>query len=117
MKRVLVAVDDSDASRRAATFVNYFFAGMDVDILAVNVAPAWAPWIPPGAIWGALYAWPEEYWAEEAALVLEQERETEKSSVQTVVTSGLQGAKPIAEVGDPALAIQRAADEQDVDLI
>ena len=49
---------------------------------------------------GALYAWPEEYWAEEAALVLEQERETEKSSVQTVVTSGLQGAKPIAEVGD-----------------
>jgi hypothetical protein len=55
MKRVLVAVDDSDASRRAATFVNYFFDGMDVEILAVNVAPAAAPWIPAGVIWGALY--------------------------------------------------------------
>jgi nucleotide-binding universal stress UspA family protein len=117
VKRVLVAVDDSDASHRAATFVNYFFDGMDVEILAVNVAPAAAPWIPSGVFWGALYAWPYDYWAVQPELLVDAEREAEKKSEQTVLNSGLQEAKPIVEVGDPVMAIQRAADERNVDLI
>ena len=114
MKRVLVAVDDSDASHRAATFVNYFFDGMDVEIWAVNVAPAAAPRIPAGVIWGGLYAWPYDVRPE---LLVEAEREAEKKSERTVLDSGLQEAKPIIAVGDPVVAIQRAADERNVDLI
>jgi nucleotide-binding universal stress UspA family protein len=116
VKRVLVAVDDSDASHRAATFVNYFFDGMDVEILAVNVAPAEVPWIPAGVIWGALYAWPYDNWAVQPEIV-EAEQEARKKSEQAVLNSGLQEAKPIVEIGDPVVAIQRAADEQNVDLI
>jgi nucleotide-binding universal stress UspA family protein len=36
--RILVAVDKTDGSRRAAEFVDRFFSGMDVAITAVNVA-------------------------------------------------------------------------------
>lgn len=38
MRRILVAIDDSEASVRAADFVHRFFADMPVEILAVNVA-------------------------------------------------------------------------------
>jgi nucleotide-binding universal stress UspA family protein len=117
MKRILVAVDDSDASRRVATFVNYFFGGSDVEILALNVAPAWAPWIPPGAIWGALYSWPAAYWNNEAGIALEEQREAESKSERIVVNSGIEEAKPVVEAGDPVVAIRRSADEQNVDMI
>ena len=89
MKRVLVAVDDSDASHRAATFVNYFFDGMDVEIWAVNVATAAAPRIPPGVICGGLYAWPYDVRPE---VLVEAEREAEKKSERTVLDSGPQEA-------------------------
>ena len=117
MKRVLVAVEESDASRRAASFVNYFFDGMDVEILAVNVAPSPAPWIPADVGWGGLYAWPYAYWAAEAGVLAEAEREVARESQRTVLDSGIQEAEPIVEIGDPAVAIQRAADERDVDVI
>ena len=65
-------------------------------------------------IWGGLYAWPYDVRPE---LLVEAEREAEKKSERTVLDSGLQEAKPIIAVGDPVVAIQRAADERNVDLI
>jgi nucleotide-binding universal stress UspA family protein len=55
--RILVAVDKTDGSRRAAEFVDRFFSGMDVAITAVNVArtPVDAlPAVPFGGVfpWG-----------------------------------------------------------------
>ena len=38
MRRILVAVDESPALGRAATFVNAFFKADDVSVVAVNVA-------------------------------------------------------------------------------
>jgi hypothetical protein len=46
-RRILVALDDADGSRRAAAFVNDFFAHLDdVEVLALNVAPLPIPWFP-----------------------------------------------------------------------
>lgn len=56
MRRILVAVDESDASRRAAAFVNGFFKGDDVSIVAVNVAKVPVEWLP--APYGGTFVWP-----------------------------------------------------------
>jgi hypothetical protein len=58
MRRILVAVDETPASRRAAAFVDGFFTGDDVSIVAVNVARVPVEWMPP-APYGGVYAWPE----------------------------------------------------------
>src|ERR687891_239034 len=60
MKRVLVAVDETEASRRAAEFVDRFFAGMDVSITAVNVARQPVEWLP-ATPYGGVFAWPWPY--------------------------------------------------------
>jgi len=56
MRRILVAVDESAASRRAATFVEGFFKADDVSITAVNVARVPVEWMP--APYGGIFPWP-----------------------------------------------------------
>jgi nucleotide-binding universal stress UspA family protein len=58
MKHILVAVDESEASRRAALFVDGFFRGQDVSIVAVNVARSPVGWMPP-APYGGVAPWPD----------------------------------------------------------
>ena len=119
MKRVLVAVEESDASRRVAAFVNYFFDGMDVEILAINVAPTAAPWIPAAMGWGGLYEWPYSYWIDPTKPdpLDEAEREAKRKSEQTVKASGIHETETVTKIGDPVVAIRRAATERDVDVI
>ena len=40
MKRILVALDDTEASRRVAQFVNELFVGDGYEIIGLNVSPA-----------------------------------------------------------------------------
>jgi nucleotide-binding universal stress UspA family protein len=119
MPRVLVAVDRTEGSRRAADFVDRFFVGMDVAITAVNVAryPSDAvPLVPFGGVfpWGP--AGPEmaagDRAAWEEAVVREQ---------QAGEAVALAQAPADAEVevvfGEVVEAILRAAEDDGADLI
>lgn len=56
MPRILVAVDRTEGSRRAAAFVYRFFAAMDVAITAVNVARDPLDTMPP-LPFGGVFPW------------------------------------------------------------
>jgi nucleotide-binding universal stress UspA family protein len=114
MRRILVAVDESDASKRAATFVDGFFRRDEVTLTAVNVARVPIEWMPPTP-WGAVYAWPYDE-AESGRLedaLARQQREGE------VVAAAQAPHDADVEVvfGETVDAILTAADDQDADLI
>ncbi|MCU0273697.1 MAG: universal stress protein [Acidimicrobiales bacterium] len=123
MRTVLVALDETDVSEHVARFVNRFFDPDDTRILALNVATARVPWIP-AVPWGGMWGWgyPDPGFATgyrtygdeaiEDALAAEEHEAT-----RTVVESGIEGAEAIAARGDPVTAINRAAEQHDVDLI
>ena len=110
---------ESCASRRVAAFVNYFFDGTDVEILAINVAPTAARWIPAAMGWGGLYEWPYSYWTDPTKPdpLDEAEREAKMKSQEMVKASGIHESETVTKIGDPVVAIQRAANERDVDVI
>ena len=123
MTRVLVAVDDSEGSVRAAEAAHRLF-GDDAEYLAVNVTNvvdlASIPWY--GAGWGAPYAapygavWPYRGAAVEAGTA-DSEEVARAHAREVADESGLTGAIAVGEEGDPALAIVRAAEERNVDVI
>jgi nucleotide-binding universal stress UspA family protein len=117
-KKVLVALDEGEPSHRAADFVNRFFSGADVEVLAINVARAPTPFFPPTVGYGVMYPWGYEVplagEPEERTQVLEARQHVAASLASE---TGLGDAEPIGGVGDPAEAIRQAADEHDVDLI
>ena len=105
--KVLLAVDDSDASQDAVAFAKRLLSD-DSEAIVVNVArSAWSPypWADPLA-----FAWepitPIAGRSEEAALAIAKDAAEELDDAETVVSHG-----------DPGAAICRVADEQDVDLI
>lgn len=119
-RRILVALDETDASRRTAEFVNRFFEDTGTEILAINVAGRPAPWIPVSSGFGGVWGWgwyppypqsPDDPEVEQAA------EEAEERAERTILDSGIEDAEPVVEFGDAATAIARAAEEHDVDLI
>jgi nucleotide-binding universal stress UspA family protein len=124
MKRVVVAVDDSDASDRVVDFVNGFFSGMDVEVIGVNVGILPRAYVPSAVPWGGVYAWgypPVDGYSpvngpDAAYTEVDQDR-AKSSAEETVVSSGLEDADVAVELGDPADAIQRVATERLADLI
>jgi nucleotide-binding universal stress UspA family protein len=116
MRRVLVALDDTEASERAAHFVNEFFDGLDVEVLGISVAEVPRTWIPESVGFGAVYPWgfaggvpPEALTAGLAA--------AEDHAEQTLRRTELEADERIVERGDPVEAINAAAEAQDVDLV
>jgi nucleotide-binding universal stress UspA family protein len=121
-KRVLVAVDETDDAKRVADFVNRFFSDMDVEILAVNVARSAATWIPPTIGWAGVYGWGYTAVYPDPALLDadaadDAEKEALRAAERVVRESKLEEDEIIAERGDVAATILRAASEHDVDLI
>ena len=124
MTRVLVAVDDSESSVKAAETAHRLF-GDDAEYLAVNctniVDLATVPWY--GAGWGSPYAAPYgAVWAyrsdvEVADGIVGGEHTAEDHARSVVEASGIDDAKAIGEEGDPADAVLRAAEEHQVDVI
>jgi nucleotide-binding universal stress UspA family protein len=128
MTRVLVAVDESEGSVRAAETAHRLF-GDDAEYLAVNVTnvvdPSTIPWY--GAGWGAPYAAPYgAVWAYRADVPLDAREGTdategediaESHARQLAEQSGLPDAEAVGEEGDPAAAVLRAAEEHHVDVI
>lgn len=125
MIRVLVAVDETEGSVRAAEAAHRLF-GDDAEYLAVNVTNlvdmAAIPWY--GAGWGAPYSAPYgAVWAyrTDVTPVTGEEvtgEEVAKTHAQEVAEqSGLADAEAVGEEGDPAAAVLRAAQQRNVDVI
>jgi nucleotide-binding universal stress UspA family protein len=125
MTRVLVAVDDTEGSVRAAEAAHRLF-GEAADYLAVNVTNvldmAAVPWYTAG--WGAPYAAPYgAVWAYRSDVtidpdgVADSEQVAENQAREVADQSGLTDAHALGEAGDPAEAVLHAADEHHVDVI
>ncbi len=120
-RRILVALDDSVSSQRAAVFVRDFFApATDIEVLGVNVAQLPRPWIAPGLGYGVVMApfvtgSPPEPGSHLGA---EQLGETARAQAAELLEANeLADAQSIGAVGDPVVAIVNAAREYDADLI
>ncbi len=120
-RRILVALDDSRSSQRAAAFVSEFFApATDIEVLGVNVAELPQPWIAPGLGYGVVMppfaagSMPA-VGREHGAQRIEEEAEDQAS--QMLEANDLSSAQSLGAVGDPVAAIVAAAREHDVDLI
>jgi len=116
-RKVLVAVDDSEASTRVAEFVNRFFGGLDVEIIAINVGPVARAAVPYGTAFpglelgGGLVGPPTMVGSEGATASRLQDSE------DIIDRSPLHEDERVVEVGDPVEVIERAAEELDVDLV
>ncbi len=118
MRKVLVAVDDSETSRELARFVHDFFGDESVEILGVNVATRPPQWIAPGIGYGAVFpAFPMVTANGELSADVELRNDARDQAAQVLGESGLDTAAPIGAIGDPVVAIMAAAAEHDVDLI
>jgi nucleotide-binding universal stress UspA family protein len=114
VKRILLAVDDSAASKRAATFVESFFRGEDVAVTAVNVAHTPVPWMAP-VPFGAVYTWPYGPADEQALDAALAEEEAHATAV--AAASAPEDADVEVVFGETVEAILKAADDEDADLV
>lgn len=122
MSLVLVAIDETDASRRVAQFVNDFFDRSEVEVIGLNVGRGPAAWVPPMVGWGGAWSWsafPYAYTVEEQTRAHEQQAvATEEAAARALDESDLQSAETVVEHGgDPADVIIAVADERGADLI
>lgn len=109
-RKVLVAIDDSIASVRAAEFARELFAGQEVEVIAISVTPRPTPWIAGEVGFGATYPYL-------AVPLPELDEELEQRAEQTVEQRGASADVKLAEVGDPAEAIREAARAHRVSVI
>jgi len=125
MTRVLVAVDDTEGSVRAAEAAHRLF-GEGAEYLAVNVTNvvdmAAVPWYSTG--WGAPYAAPYgAVWTYRSDVNVDpaggadDEDVAENQAREVADQSGLNDAQALGDAGDPAEAVLRAADEHHVDVV
>jgi nucleotide-binding universal stress UspA family protein len=114
MKKILVAVDETEASRRAAAFVDEFFSSEDYSVSAVNVARQPTDWMPatmPAVPFGAVSPWP---YAPEMKEALARQ---EAAGEAIVNRQAPEGADTEVFFGDTVEAILAAADDVGADLI
>ena len=112
--RILVALDDTPASQRAAEFVNAFFASADVEVVALNVGAISIPWSPaavPGGV-AVPFAIVDPLVAGQSAHDRAEER-----ARQTVAATGIDSDRVAIAFGDADEVIEATAAEHDVDLV
>ncbi len=115
-RKVLVAVDDSEASTRVAEFVNRFFEGLDVEIIAINVGPAPIAPLPFAAGFTSF-----DMGGGIGPPTIATSQETTASRLQAaddiIDRSPLHEDERVVDMGHPVEVIERAAMELDVDLV
>lgn len=124
MTTVLIAIDESAASRHAAETAATCF-GPDATYLAIYVdeappIPAEARWAP-AMEWGGVYGYPGFHPYAFATDLDERDTpeaidEAEREASRLATGAGI-AAEPVGDVGDPVAAIVRAADEHHADVI
>lgn len=113
-RSALVAVDETEASARVVEFVNDFFAGLDVDIVGINVGREHAAWIPTGVDSGASFYWP---YVDPRIPSRDELEDSLRHAARTVEASGLLDDEVVAEIGDPVAQVRDVARRRHVDLI
>ena len=126
MTRVMIALDGTELDLEIAKTARKLF-GESADFWAVNVQDAlvadppvggWPVAFPVG--YGAAYPYhPADLYAVRPDARTSEEilEEVERRAHVTAERSGLEDAHVVAETGDPAEAISRAARDHDVDVI
>ncbi|MCC6434262.1 MAG: universal stress protein [Acidimicrobiales bacterium] len=106
--RVLLALDDSDASLRAAGVARRLF-GPDPEYLALQVGRV----IPTGMVADptGLYVLPAEYWDAEAVTPDPYVTQARAEA------AGVQDIEVVTDAGDPVQRICEVADEHEADVI
>jgi nucleotide-binding universal stress UspA family protein len=116
MQHILVAVDETEASRRAGEFVDRVFGGRDdVSIVAVNVARVPVDWMPP-APYGGIYAWPLTVGGERSSVDEAVAREEAKGRA-VATAQAPHDAEVEVVLGETVEAIERAAEDENADLV
>lgn len=124
MTRVLIAIDGTDLDHKIAETVHRLF-DRNADFWAVNVQDiadppvgGW-PMSVPVAYGGAYpYLLPDLYrLRQDSEMSPEVAEEAQRRADVVAHQSGLDDARVVAEIGDPAEAILRAAHKHDVDVI
>ena len=113
MTRILIALDESEESLRAARVATALFGFKDTEFLVINVTRLPVPWVA-GGIYGEVWAADPLLWGEQSAELEEEERAELQAEAHDV---GIDDAEILVEMGDPADAICKAADEHDVDVV
>jgi nucleotide-binding universal stress UspA family protein len=114
-RTVLVAVDDRPPSERVVSFVNFFFAGLEVQVIGLNVGSRRVAWMPQSAGLGGPFYWPlvnspPDPSGEDLDRAIDE-------AARTVEASGLEEDEVVAELGDPVTQICDTAIERAADLI
>ena len=100
MRRVLIALDESPVSLRAARVAHDFF-GSDAEFLVINVTRLPVPWVS-GGIYGEVWAADPLLWTDQTQEIEHAERE---ELAAEAADAGLKDAAILVEMGDPADAI------------
>ena len=114
--KVLIALDESPVSTRAAQVAADLFSGAGGQFFVVNVVRLPAPWV--GATgFGPLT--PVEPGTQALATIEEfgSRDEAEAQLAERAAQAGVPGPRPTVRAGDPATEICAVADEHDVDVI
>ena len=115
---MLVAIDESDVSARVTDFVNRFFTGFDIDVLALNVARVPLP-LYPGVGYGLVspYVWAGVYPTGPRGTTEQLAKDEVARGERIIDVSGIAEDDVFVEIGDPVETIIRVAEEQSVDLV
>lgn len=116
MTRILLAIDETDASHAAAVAARDLF-GEDAEYYAINVAAG--PAETSSVVWGGVYAYgfnPPGVMAEFVKAPSELVDSARTTATDVASDAGIE-ADGIGAIGRPADAINRAAREHDVDAI
>ncbi|MFN0091078.1 MAG: universal stress protein [Acidimicrobiales bacterium] len=108
---VLVALDESEASQRAAAVARRLFPQPETRFVALNVAQLPIPWMGAGAGFGAGLVMTPETWA-----AFDRDMPAEQVA-DLAEAGGLADAETVSEAGDPVERICQVADEHDADVI
>lgn len=109
--KVLIALDESSISTRAAGVATRLFAAADPEFLVINVARVPAPWVAADMGFGSV-----------SPMVLDPRwyEPTEEDDAELLArarAAGVTSPEVLTEAGDPVREICQAADEHDVDVI
>lgn len=107
-RRVLLALDESPVSFRAAQEAALLFSGEDDEFLVISVARIPVPWVPVG--FGTVGVLPPGW--EQLAVSPEETDVTRRAE-----EAGAEPVEVLTEVGDPVECICAAAEEYDVDVV
>lgn len=110
--KVLIALDDSEVSARAAREAVRLFA--DAEFLVINVAVLPVPWVG-AAGFGAVA--PLDVDPEWAAGGVPDAGEAEVDLMARAEAAGVPHPEPVVKVGDPITQIVAAAEAHEVDVI